>query len=124
MWFTASLTATPPEDGVRPAATGVSEDWFHRLLRASGLSPPDLASWSEPTVTGGPAGVAVAHAPFTPDPIAMATACTTLAGPDHTARTVRLRAWPQQPHRRRGHPDPRRPRQPMAPPTPAKATAP
>ncbi|MGW1093946.1 SWIM zinc finger family protein, partial [Streptomyces sp. NPDC002596] len=40
---TASLTGTPLEDAVRLAASGVDEDWFHRLVRATGLPATDFA---------------------------------------------------------------------------------
>ncbi|MER7820476.1 SWIM zinc finger family protein [Streptomyces sp. NPDC096153] len=96
---TTSLTATPLEDAVRLAATGISEDWFHHLVRATGLPPLDFALLVRALRHGGPAGVAVARAPLTPDPAAMAAARTSLADPDNadraddTARTVRLRTW-------------------------------
>ncbi|MFE9446403.1 SWIM zinc finger family protein [Streptomyces sp. NPDC006602] len=96
---TAPLTAAPLDDAVRLAASGVGEDWFHRLVRATGLPPLDFARLVRARRHGGPAGVAVARAPLTPDPAAMAAARTTLSDPDNadgaddTARTVRLRAW-------------------------------
>ncbi|MBA2945660.1 SWIM zinc finger family protein [Streptomyces himalayensis] len=93
---TASLTCTPLEDAVRLAATGISEDWFHQLTRATGLPPLDFARLVRALRHGGPAGVAVARGPLTPDPAAMAAARTALADPDNaddTVGTVRLRAW-------------------------------
>ncbi|MFE7242804.1 SWIM zinc finger family protein [Streptomyces sp. NPDC057580] len=96
---TASLTGTPLEDAVRLAASGVDEDWFHRLVRATGLPATDFARLVRARCHGGPAGVAVARAPLTPDPAAMAAARTALLDPDNAdgvdaaARTVRLRAW-------------------------------
>ncbi|MFD0508213.1 SWIM zinc finger family protein [Streptomyces chiangmaiensis] len=92
---TALLTCTPVEDAVRLAATGVSEDWFHHLVRASGLPPLDFARLVRALRHGGPAGVAVARAPLAPDSAAMAAARTALADPDttDTAGPLRLRAW-------------------------------
>ncbi|WP_405879945.1 SWIM zinc finger family protein [Streptomyces sp. NBC_01136] len=93
---TASLTCTPLEDAVRLAASGVSEGWFHQLVRATGLPPLDFARLVRALRHGGPAGVAVARAPLTPDPAAMAAARTALADPDtadDTVGTMRLRAW-------------------------------
>ncbi|MHB6909469.1 SWIM zinc finger family protein [Streptomyces sp. DB-54] len=93
---TASLTCTPLEDAVRLAATGIDEDWFHQLARAAGLPTNDFALLVRAQLHGGSAGVAIARAPLTPDPAAMAAARTALADPDNaddTARPVRLRAW-------------------------------
>jgi uncharacterized Zn finger protein len=102
---TASLTDALLDDAVRLAASGVGEDWFHRLVRATGLPALDFARLVRARHHGGPAGVDVARAPLTPDPAAMAAARTALSDPDNadgahgahgaddTARTVRLRAW-------------------------------
>ncbi|WP_102922518.1 SWIM zinc finger family protein [Streptomyces noursei] len=93
---TASLTCTPLEDAVRLAATGIGEDWFHQLVRATGLPPLDFAFLVRALRHGGPAGVAVARAPIVPDPATMAAARTALTAPDNTddtGSTVRLRAW-------------------------------
>jgi uncharacterized Zn finger protein len=96
---TASLSCDPGDDAVRLAATGVSEDWFHALVLATGLSPVDFARLVRARRHGGPAGVAVARAPLTPDPAAMAAARTALSDPDNvgnatgTARPLRLRVW-------------------------------
>ncbi|WP_028804461.1 SWIM zinc finger family protein [Streptomyces sp. 142MFCol3.1] len=96
---TTSLTCTPLEDAVRLAATGIGEDWFHQLVRAAGLPPLDFALLVRALRHGGSAGVAVARAPFVPDPAAMAAARTALADPDNadstddTARTLRMRTW-------------------------------
>ncbi|MFJ4554262.1 SWIM zinc finger family protein [Streptomyces sp. NPDC088817] len=94
----ASLTCAPVEDAVRLAATGVSEDWFHQLVRATGLAPLDFARLVRALRHGGPAGLAVARAPLAPDPAAMAAARTALLDPDSddgtdAARRVRLRVW-------------------------------
>ncbi|WP_435211474.1 SWIM zinc finger family protein [Streptomyces sp. bgisy034] len=96
---TASLTGTPLEDAVRLAASGIGEDWFHRLVRATGLPPHDFARLVRARRHGGPAGVTVARAPLTPEPAAMAAARTALAAPDNadgtgdTGGTERLRLW-------------------------------
>ncbi|WMX45929.1 SWIM zinc finger family protein [Streptomyces roseicoloratus] len=96
---TALLTCDPVEDAVRLAATGVSEDWFHGLVLATGLPPADFARLVRARRHGGPAGVATARAPLTPDPVAMAAARTALSDPDNvdgavdSARPLRLRAW-------------------------------
>jgi uncharacterized Zn finger protein len=92
---TATLTCTPLEDAVRLAATDVSQGWFHNLALATGLPPLAFARLVRAMRHGGPAGVAAAHAPLTPDPAAMAAARTALADPDHTDTdgTLRLRAW-------------------------------
>ncbi|MFB7600540.1 SWIM zinc finger family protein [Streptomyces sp. NPDC056160] len=96
---TASLICTPLDDAVRLAASGVGEHWFHQLVRATGLSPLDFALLVRAQRHGGPAGVAVARAPFTPDSAAMAAARAALSDPDNaeseddTAGTVRVRVW-------------------------------
>ncbi|MEU5306839.1 SWIM zinc finger family protein [Streptomyces noursei] len=90
---TASLTSTPLEDAARLAATGVGEDWFHRLVLATGLPPLDFARLVRGLRHGGPAGFATARAPLTPDSAAMAAARTALADPDNTDSVLRLRAW-------------------------------
>ncbi|KOV49939.1 hypothetical protein ADL00_44955 [Streptomyces sp. AS58] len=93
---TALLTGTPLEDAVRLAANGVAEDWFHRLVHATGLPPRDFARLVRAQHNGGPAGVAVARAPLTPEPAAMAAARTALSdldNADDTGGTVRLRSW-------------------------------
>ncbi|MER7195409.1 hypothetical protein [Streptomyces flaveolus] len=96
---TASLTGTlsrtpyasPRAASTRTGSTGSSVP--RACLRST--SP----AWSAPRRHGGPAGVAVARAPLTPDPAAMAAARTALLDPDNAdgvdaaARTVRLRAW-------------------------------
>ncbi|MFF4796122.1 hypothetical protein ACFY2M_42200 [Streptomyces sp. NPDC001276] len=97
---TASLTCTPLDDAVRLAASGVGEHWFHQLVRSTGLPPFDFARLVRAQRHGGPAGVAVARAPLTPDPAAMAAARAALCDPDNadnteteddTAGTVRVR---------------------------------
>ncbi|MFE9312559.1 SWIM zinc finger family protein [Streptomyces sp. NPDC088353] len=88
---TASLTCAPVEDAVRLAATGISEDWFHQLVHATGLAPRDFARLVRALHHGGPAGLAVARAPLAPDPAAMAAARTALLEPD--SAEVRLRVW-------------------------------
>ncbi|MEU8976184.1 SWIM zinc finger family protein [Streptomyces monashensis] len=93
---TASLTALPLDDAVRLAASDIGEGWFHGLARATGLPPLDFARLVRARRHGGPAGVAVARGPFTPDPAAMAAARTALSDPDNDSNTVgtmRLRAW-------------------------------
>ncbi|MET9386378.1 SWIM zinc finger family protein [Streptomyces sp. NPDC002928] len=93
---TTSLTNAPLEDAVRLAATRVSEDWFHRLVLATGVPPLDFARLVRALRHGGPAGIATARAPLTPDPAAMAAARTALADPDATHDTdgaPRLRVW-------------------------------
>ncbi|MCX4404247.1 SWIM zinc finger family protein [Streptomyces sp. NBC_01764] len=96
---TASLTATPLDDAVHLAASGISEDWFHRLVRATGLPPLDFARLVRALRHGGPAGITTARTPLTPDPAAMAAARTALTEPDNTDNpedtggTPRLRAW-------------------------------
>ncbi|MFK0297222.1 SWIM zinc finger family protein [Streptomyces sp. NPDC090442] len=89
---TASLTDALLEDSVRLAATGVGEDWFHRLVLATGLPPLDFARLVRGLRHGGPAGFTTARAPLTPDSATMAAARTTLADPDNNG-TLRLRAW-------------------------------
>ncbi|MEV5010518.1 SWIM zinc finger family protein [Streptomyces sp. NPDC055692] len=99
---TASLTCTPLDDAVRLAASGVGEHWFHQLVRSTGLPPFDFARLVRAQRHGGPAGVAVARAPLTPDPAAMAAARAALCDPDNadnaeteddTAGSVRVRVW-------------------------------
>ncbi|MEW2308022.1 SWIM zinc finger family protein [Streptomyces sp. NPDC006864] len=96
---TASLTGAPVDDAVRLAATGVGEHWFHGLVLATGLPPADFARLVRARRHGGPAGVATARAPVTPDPAAMAAARTALTDPDDpggagaAARPLRLRLW-------------------------------
>ncbi|MFM9449115.1 SWIM zinc finger family protein [Streptomyces acidiscabies] len=91
-----SLTAAPLEDAVRLAAAGVGEEWFHHLVRATGLPPLDFARLVRAWRHGGPAGVEVARAPLTPDPRAMSAARTALADPDvmdDTTGSVAPRTW-------------------------------
>ncbi|MFG2853115.1 SWIM zinc finger family protein [Streptomyces mirabilis] len=84
---TALLTEPPLEDVVRLAASGVGEDWFHRLVHATGLPPLDFARLVRARRHGGPAGVVAARAPLTPsDPDNLDTA-------NDTGTAVRLRAW-------------------------------
>ncbi|MFI2207255.1 SWIM zinc finger family protein [Streptomyces sp. NPDC020192] len=95
---TALLTATPLEDAVRLAATGAGEDWFHRLVLATGLPPFSFARLVRARRHGGPIGVVVARAPLVPDPAVMAAARTALCDPDtnddvDAVCTVRLRLW-------------------------------
>ncbi|PWI05283.1 hypothetical protein DIZ27_40300 [Streptomyces sp. NWU339] len=95
----ASLTCTPLDDAVRLAASGVGEHWFHQLVRATGLPSLGFALLVRAQRHGGPAGVAVARAPLTPDTAAMAAARAALCNPDNveteddTADTVRVRVW-------------------------------
>ncbi|WP_316744957.1 SWIM zinc finger family protein [Streptomyces sp. MK7] len=99
---TASLTCTPLDDAVRLVASGVGEHWFHQLVRATGLPPLDFALLVRAQRHGGPAGVAVARTPLTPDATAMAAARAALCDPDtadnaetgdDAASTVRVRLW-------------------------------
>ncbi|MER6070937.1 SWIM zinc finger family protein [Streptomyces sp. NPDC001817] len=88
---TTALTRTPLEDAVHLAATGVSENWFHHLVHATGLPPLEFARLVRAWRHGGPAGLTTARTPRTPDLTAMAAARTALA--EHTDEGAPLRAW-------------------------------